>query len=38
MRVLLGASFCVLAAGAALAAQILVGGEGVPVNYPFCGS
>ncbi len=38
MRALLGASFCVLAAAAAQAVLVTVGGGDFPVNYPFCGS
>lgn len=38
MRALLSASFCVLAAAAAQAALVTVGGRDFPTNYPFCGS
>lgn len=38
MRKVVIASLAILAAGAALAGEVMVGGQGNPVNYPYCGS
>ena len=38
MRKVVITSLGILAAGAALAGQITVGGQGTAVNYPYCGS
>jgi hypothetical protein len=38
MRKVIIASLAILAAGAALAGQVIVGGQGTAVNYPYCGS
>lgn len=38
MRKVIIGSLGIFAAGAALAGQVTVGGQGTAVNYPYCGS